>query len=107
MRNVRRNDTVEVQTGDDAGKRGRVLRVFPAERRLVVEGVHLVTKHLRKSTQYPLGARMKREAPFALANVLVVCSRCDRGVRVRYEVRQEGKVRVCRRCGGVLPVVRE
>jgi large subunit ribosomal protein L24 len=107
MRNVRKSDTVEVQTGDDAGKRGRVLRVFPAEDRVVVEGVHLVTKHLRKSTQYPLGARMKREAAFALANVLVVCPRCDRGVRVHSEVRPEGKVRVCRRCGEVLPVVRE
>jgi large subunit ribosomal protein L24 len=107
MRNVRKNDTVEVQTGDDAGKRGRVLRVFPAERRVVVEGVHVVTKHLRKSTQSPLGARMKREAPLALGNVLVVCPRCDRGVRVRHEVRPEGKVRLCRRCGEVLPVVRE
>ena len=107
MRSVRKNDTVEVQTGDDAGKRGRVLRVFPADGRLVVEGIHLVTKHLRKSTQYPLGARVKREAAFALANVLVVCTRCDRGVRVRPEVRQEGKVRVCRRCGEVVPVVRE
>ena len=107
MRHVRRNDTVEVRTGDDAGKRGRVLRVFPREGRVIVEGVKLVVKHMRQSPQYPMGARIRREAPLSWSNVLVVCPRCDRGVRVGYEIRDGRKVRVCKRCGETIPTPQE
>lgn len=107
MRHLRRNDTVEVRTGEDAGKRGRVLRLFLRERRVVVEGVNLVVKHMRQGPQYPMGARIRREAPLAWSNVQVVCPRCDRGVRVGYEVREGRKVRVCRRCGETIPRVEE
>ena len=107
MRHVRKNDTVEVLTGEDAGKRGRVLHIFSDKGRAVVEGLHLVTKHLRRSAQYPLGARLKREAPLALSNLLVVCPRCDRGVRVARQLREGRKVRVCKRCGEEVPAVRE
>ena len=107
MRHVRKNDTVEVLTGEDAGQRGRVLRIFPKGGRLVVEGLNLVTKHVRQGAQYPMGARLRREAPLAASNVLVVCPRCDRGVRVGYQVRDGNKVRVCKRCGEEVPVVRE
>jgi len=107
MRHVRKNDTVEVRTGEDAGQRGRVLRVFPGQNRVIVEGVNLVTKHVRRGTQYPMGARVRREASLAVSNVLPVCPRCDRGVRVGYETREGTKTRVCKRCGEVIPVVRE
>ena len=107
MRHVRKNDTVEVLTGEDAGERGRVLRVFPKGGRLVVEGVNMVTKHVRRGTQYPMGARLRREAPLAISNVLVVCPRCDRGVRVGHQAGEGRKVRVCKRCGEEIPVVLE
>jgi len=107
VRHVRRNDTVQVMVGESAGQRGRVLRVFPKKERVVVEGVNLMTKHVRRGTQYPMGARLRREAPLSLSNVLVVCPRCDRGVRVGFQQGQTGKVRVCKRCGEEIPVVRE
>lgn len=107
MKRIRKNDTVEVRVGEDAGKRGRVLRVFPGESRVVVEGVNMVSRHVRRSAQYPMGARVRREAPLALSNVLVVCPRCDRGVRVGYQGSQGEKARVCKRCGETIPVVRE
>ena len=107
MKRIRKNDTVEVRVGEDAGKRGRVLRVFPGESRVVVEGVNMVSRHVRRSAQYPMGARVRREAPLALSNVLVVCPRCDRGVRVGYQGSQGEKARVCKRCGEIIPVVRE
>jgi len=107
MRHVRKGDTVEVRAGEDVGKRGRTLRVVPREGRVVVEGVNLVTKHIRRNAQYPMGARVRREAPIAISNVLVVCPRCDRGARVGYQVRDGRKVRVCKRCGESIPEVRE
>ena len=107
MKRIRKNDTVEVRVGEDAGKRGRVLRVFPGESRVVVEGVNLVSRHVRRSAQYPMGARVRREAPLALSNVLVVCPRCDRGVRVGYQGHQGEKAGVCMLGGETIPVVRE
>ena len=95
-----RNDVVEVISGNDAGKKERVLQVMPRSRRVVVEHVNFVTKHMRRSRENPYGARLQKEAPIAISNVLVVCSECDRGRRVRTKVNDDGsKTRVCAKCG--------
>lgn len=99
-----KNDIVEVISGEDAGKRERVLYVLPKEDRVVVEHVNFVTKHLRRSRQNPYGARIQKEAPIAMSNVLVVCPDCDRGVRVGAKTDEQGKkLRVCRKCGAEIP----
>jgi large subunit ribosomal protein L24 len=101
MQRVRKGDNVEVIAGDDRGMRGEVNRVMPRQDKVVVHGVNMVKKHQRRTggvrTQTGI---IEFEAPIALSNVAVVCERCDRGVRVGYEVLGDGrKVRVCRRCG--------
>ncbi|MFH1024362.1 MAG: 50S ribosomal protein L24 [Planctomycetota bacterium] len=100
---VRRNDTVEVITGDDSGKRGKILGVMPKEGRVIVEGVNLVFKHLRKSAQYPQGGRVRREAPFHLSNVMLVCPHCSKRMRPKRMVLGDGKrTRGCRECGAAI-----
>ena len=100
---IRRDDLVEVRTGADKGKRERVLRVFPTTGRVVVEHVNYVTKHYRRGKRYPHGARVEKEAPLHVSNVLLVCGSCDRGVRVGHGEGEEGrKVRVCRKCGAAI-----
>lgn len=69
---VKRNDEVIVLAGKDKGKRGRVLRVFPKEQRVLVEGVNKVKKHVRRSQQYPHGAIIEQEAPIHISNVMLV-----------------------------------
>jgi large subunit ribosomal protein L24 len=97
---IRRDDTVEVITGADKGRRERVLRVFPREGRVVVEHVAYVTKHFRRGKRYPQGARVEKEAPIAISNVMLVCTECDKGVRIAHKTDSDGnRVRVCRRCG--------
>jgi large subunit ribosomal protein L24 len=104
---IRRDDLVEVITGADKGKHERVLRVFPKERRLVVEHVSYVTKHFRRGRRYPQGARVQKEAPIAISNVLLVCPDCDRGVRVGHKVGPDGsRTRICRRCGAAIETPR-
>lgn len=99
MARLRRNDTAEVISGKDRGKRGKVLSVRPATGRAVVEGLNLVKKHLRKSQENPQGAVISRESPLPLDRVLPVCPKCDRGVRVGFKRLADGsKSRVCRRC---------
>ena len=104
--NIVRNDIVQIISGEDAGKKERVLRVLPAEGRIVVEHVNFVTKHVRKSRDNPYGARHQMEAPIALSNVMLVCpgSECECGRRVKTETRDDGrKVRVCAHCGREIP----
>ena len=99
-----KNDIVEVITGEDAGKRERVLHVLPKRDRLLVEHVNFVTKHMRRSRENPSGARLQKEATVHISNVLVVCPACDRGVRVGFKPGEGGsKVRVCRKCGNEIP----
>lgn len=69
---VKRNDEVIVIAGKDKGKRGRVLRVFPKEQRVLVEGVNKVKKHIRPNQAYPHGAIIEQEAPIHISNVMLV-----------------------------------
>ena len=95
---VRRNDMVMLLTGDDAGKTGKVLRVLPEEGKVLVEGVNRVWKHLRRSQDYPHGARLQREAPVAVSRVMVICQSCNKPTRVKMRVEKEEKERICGRC---------
>ena len=99
-----KNDVVEVISGKDTGKKERVLQVMNASGRIVVEHVNFVTKHMRRSRENPYGARLQKEAPIAISNVMLVCSGCERGVRVRMKTNDEGKkVRTCAKCGREIP----
>ena len=99
-----KNDMVEIISGEDSGKRERVLYVMPKRDRLLVEHVNFVTKHVRRSRENPTGARLQKEASIHRSNVLLVCSNCDRGVRVGYKLNEDGKkVRICRGCGNEIP----
>ena len=97
---IRRNDTVQVLSGKDKGKKGRVLRVFPDTGRVLVEHVAVVKKHLRP-TQTSKGGIADQESAVSLSKVQLVCSTCG-PVRIGHEVRGDRKVRVCKKCGTTL-----
>jgi large subunit ribosomal protein L24 len=99
---IRRNDTVKVITGKDKGKEGRVLRVFPADRKVLVEHVMMVKKHVRPNPQRQVqGGIAEQESRISISNVQLVCGTCG-PVRIGHEVRGDRKVRVCRKCGTTL-----
>jgi len=79
---IRKGDMVAVVSGADKGKRGRVLRIVKEKDRVIVEGVNLVFKHLRKSQQYPQGGRIRREAALHLSNVMPIDSETNLPTRV-------------------------
>ncbi len=100
---IHRNDTVEVITGADAGKRGRVLRVLPDTNRVLVEHVRMVKKTVSsKSGRNTQGGIAEQEAPLQISNVALVCPNCG-PVRAGYKVEGVTKTRVCRKCGTALP----
>ena len=99
MRRIRRNDTAVVIAGVDRGKTGRVLRVIPSQDRVVVEGVNMVYKHVRRSQQNPQGGRIRKENPMAISKVMPWCDKCQQGVRIRIATEKGEKTRVCAKCG--------
>lgn len=84
---VRKNDLVEVISGDHKGARGKVLRVDAAKNRVVVEGVNLVYRHVRPSRRNPQGGRLQKELALDLSNVLPVDPKTGKPTRVRYQVK--------------------
>ena len=101
-RRIRTGDTVAVVAGDDKGKRGKVLRVIPEKNRVVVEGVNLVFKHLRKSQQNPNGGRIRREAALHESNVMPIDPDSNSPTRVSYRDVDGKRVRVGRASGAEL-----
>ena len=69
---IRKGDTVEVISGDDRGKKGKVLRSYPRSERIVVEGVNFIKRHTRPSQNNPQGGIVEREAPMHVSNVMLV-----------------------------------
>ena len=101
---IRKNDNVIVTTGKDRGKRGRVLRVVPDKNRLIVEGVNLIKRHTKANPQRNVkGGLVEREAPLHASNVQLLCPECGKPTRLGRKILGDGrKVRVCRKCEGVV-----
>jgi len=101
---IRKNDSVVVITGRDRGKRGRVLRVIPEKRRVIVEGVNFIKRHTRPNPQKNIkGGIVEREAPLSASNVQLVCPECSNPTRVGRKLLDDGRrVRFCVKCKGVV-----
>lgn len=97
---IRKNDNVEVISGKEKGRRGRVLKVLPKTQRVMVENVNLAKKHTRPTQENPQGGIVKKELTLDASNVMLVCNKCDEPKRIAHKVISAGnKVRVCRECG--------
>ncbi len=99
---IRTGDLVIVQTGNDSGKKGKVLNLATGSGKAIVEGINLRWKTLRKSQKNPKGGRVQREFLMSVSNLLPFCSRCGKGVRSKREVKGKQSVRVCVKCSNAL-----
>jgi large subunit ribosomal protein L24 len=100
---IRRNDNVVVTVGRDRGKQGRVLKVVPDRNRVVVEGVNVIKRHTRPNPQRNIkGGIVEREASLNASNVQLVCPACGKPTRIGHSTQGDRKVRVCRKCEGVV-----
>ena len=97
---VKSKDTVVVISGKDKGKQGQVVSVRPAEGKITVEGVAMVTKHEKARAQGQPGGIIHKEAYIDASNVMLVCKKCGKATRVGKKILDDGKkVRVCKKCG--------
>ena len=107
---VKTGDTVILLTGkyedkfNDKGDRktGKVLEVSPKEGKVIVEGINMVTKHVKPRKQGETGGIVKAEAPINACKVSIYCPKCKKGVRTKVKVEDGKKTRVCAKCGAEL-----
>ncbi len=105
---IRKGDTVEVISGrdEDKGKRGQVINVFLVDRRVVVQGVNIRTKH-QKQVRTQAGrnmnpGRIQFEGPIHISNVMLVCPSCKEITRVAVQRDEDGAKRVCKNCKALI-----
>ncbi|AEB07421.1 LSU ribosomal protein L24P [Coriobacterium glomerans PW2] len=100
---IKKGDTVKILSGKDRGKQGTVLRAFPTEGKIKVEGIAIVKKAVRPNQQNQQGGIVPQEAKFDASNAMLVCPKCGKATRVGHEAGElEGKrtkLRVCKKCG--------
>jgi large subunit ribosomal protein L24 len=99
---IKSGDIVEVIAGDDKDVKGKVLHIDRAKGKVTVEGVNKVYKHVRRSQRNPQGGRLSKEMPVQISNVLLVCPKCNKGVRTGVKVNGDVKQRVCKKCNATL-----
>lgn len=96
---IKKNDTVLVTTGKEKGKRGRVIAVYPDTNRVIVEKLNVVKRHTRPNQQLRQGGIVEKESPISLANVKLICPKCDKPSTIARQAQGDGKrSRVCHTC---------
>ena len=104
---VKKNDTVLVLTGKDAGKTAKVLVALPKDNKVVVDGINVQKKHKKARSAQEVSAIQNQSGPIDASNVMVVCPVCNKATRVAYLVEGDKKVRTCKKCGAVLDATKE
>lgn len=105
---VKKGDNVIILSGKDRGKKGKVLSVLPSKHMVLVEGVNMVTKHVKPRNQYQQGGIVHKEAPLYADKVMLLCSKCGAPTKVGKKFLDNGsKARVCKKCGEVIDIISE
>ncbi len=104
---VKKNDTVLVLTGKDAGKTAKVLVAIPKTNKVVVDGVNVQKKHKKARSAQEVSSIQNQSGAIDASNVLVVCPTCNKATRIAYKIEGDKKVRVCKKCGAILDAGKE
>jgi large subunit ribosomal protein L24 len=105
---IKKGDTVLVIAGDDKGKTGKVLKVFPNKSRVIVEGVNFIKRHTKQSRRAQKGGIVEKEGTVHVSNLMLSCPKCSTPSKVTYKTLEtEGekktrRLRICRQCGEII-----
>lgn len=97
---IKRGDTVLIIKGKDKGKSGKVIKVFPKENRIIVEGLNLVRKHLKPKRAGEKGQIVEKPAPLYVSKVKLICPLCKKPTKIGYALINDIKKRKCKKCQG-------
>jgi large subunit ribosomal protein L24 len=93
---------VKVSVGKEKGKTGKIMKIISEKNKVVIEKLNFMKKHQRPDAKGK-GGIVEKEGPLQMSNVMFLCSKCDKGVRVGYKILDDGKkVRICKKCREIL-----
>jgi large subunit ribosomal protein L24 len=102
-RKLKKDDIVEISAGREKGKKGKILAIFPDNGKVTVEKLNMLKRHTKPSAQNKQGGIVEKEGKLAISNVMLVCDKCGKGVRIKRKKLEDGKrVRICVKCGDVI-----
>lgn len=98
---ILKNDTVKILLGKDAGKTGKVLQVLPKKGRVLVEGINVFKRHIKKTGQHE-GGIIEISKSVNISNVVLICPSCKKESKVGYDIKNGDKNRICRKCKEII-----
>lgn len=105
---VKKGDKVLVLSGKDKGKKGKVLQVVPDDMKVLVEGINMVTKHVKPKSRYQQGGIINQEAPVSSSKVMFLCDKCGKPSKIGKKILENGeKVRFCKKCDEIIEIIKE
>lgn len=99
---VKKGDTVQVLSGKDKGKRGKIISAMPAAAKVIIEGVNKVKRHSKPSLKVPNGGIIAKELPVAACKVQIVCPACNQPTRIAHKDLNGKFARFCKKCGELI-----
>lgn len=103
---IKKGDNVRITKGKDRGKTGKVIQAFPDGRKIVVEGVNLMSKHMKVRKQGEKGQKIEFSGPISTSNIMLICPKCAKPTRIGTKVLEDAgkqkKVRTCKKCKEVI-----
>ncbi|MBI5050301.1 MAG: 50S ribosomal protein L24 [Nitrospirae bacterium] len=100
---IKKNDTVVMMSGNEKGKKGRVLAVYNQKGQLLIEKLNIIKRHMKPSKKYAQGGIIEKEAPVYRSKVALVCPKCDKPTKIGCSILENGsKVRVCTVCKEII-----
>ena len=100
---IKKNDLVMVVNGKESGKSGRILKVLPEKGKVIIEKINFIKRHARPHGKQRQGGILEKEAPLHISNVMLLCEKCNKPVRIGHRIVEGNKkVRYCRKCGEIL-----
>ncbi len=95
---IKKGDTVLVISGKNKGKKGKILRAFPKEKKILIDGINLMKKHQKPKKTGEKGQIIQKPAPIDVSNVKMICPKCSKAVRLGYKIVDDKKYRICKKC---------
>ncbi|MCK4755663.1 50S ribosomal protein L24 [candidate division WOR-3 bacterium] len=99
---IKKGDLVEVNTGVEKERKGRVLEIIPEKNQAIIEGINLVKKHQRARSQTKPSGIVTVPAPIHISNILLICSKCGKKTKIKKDKIENRRVRICKECGEII-----
>lgn len=95
---LKKGDTIIVTVGKDKGRKGKIDRIFPKDQKVLVPGINIVKKHLKKKDEKNPGGIVEIPKPMIVSKLMLVCPKCGKPTRIGYDITKQDKIRMCKKC---------